>query len=158
MGRLKNKGFTLIELLTVIAILAIVLLISVPTILGVLDKAKRQAFVDSGINIVKAFEKNNIANDLFDNNGIMPDIGKSIIVNVDDINYDNKEGIEGNIVVRNDNGKYRYYLNISNGEYAIQNVEYDKASTNNIIKANPIMGIKYVFLFLNIFISSSTYV
>ena len=51
---MEKKGFTLIELLTVIAILAIILLISVPTILGVMDKAKKQAFIESGISIVKA--------------------------------------------------------------------------------------------------------
>lgn len=40
----NKKGFTLIELLTVIAILAIILLIAAPTILGVLDKAKKNTF------------------------------------------------------------------------------------------------------------------
>ena len=44
MKKMNKKGFTLIELLTVIAILAVILLIAAPTILGVLDKARKNTF------------------------------------------------------------------------------------------------------------------
>ena len=44
MKKTNKKGFTLIELLTVIAILAVILLIAAPIILGVLDKARKNTF------------------------------------------------------------------------------------------------------------------
>ena len=47
---MNRKGFTLIELLSVIVILAVIALISVPLILGVIDKAKKSAFKDSVLN------------------------------------------------------------------------------------------------------------
>jgi len=53
---MKKKGFTLIELLAVIVILAIIALISVPIILGVIDKAKRGAFKDSVLSAYNALE------------------------------------------------------------------------------------------------------
>ena len=40
---MKNKGFTLIELLAVIVILAIIALIATPTILGVVENARKGA-------------------------------------------------------------------------------------------------------------------
>ena len=40
---MKKKGFTLIELLAVIVILAIIAIIATPTILGVIEKARKEA-------------------------------------------------------------------------------------------------------------------
>ena len=51
---MKKKGFTLVELLAVIVILAVIALIAVPTILGVIDKAKRSSLQDSGYGLVEA--------------------------------------------------------------------------------------------------------
>ena len=51
---MKKKGFTLVELLGVIVILAVIALIAVPTILGVIDKAKRSSLQDSGYGLVEA--------------------------------------------------------------------------------------------------------
>ena len=42
---MNKKGFTLIELLAVIVILAIIALIATPIILGMIDSAKKQAFL-----------------------------------------------------------------------------------------------------------------
>ena len=51
---MKRKGFTLIELLAVIVILAIIVLIATPTILGVIEKAKKGAFKDSVYGLIDA--------------------------------------------------------------------------------------------------------
>ena len=44
---MKRKGFTLIELLAVIIILAAIALIATPTILNVIDNARRKAFEET---------------------------------------------------------------------------------------------------------------
>lgn len=41
---MNTKGFTLVELLAVIVILAIILLIAVPNVMGIIEKAKKDAF------------------------------------------------------------------------------------------------------------------
>ncbi len=51
---MKRKGFTLIELLAVIVILAIIVLIATPTILGVIEKARKGAFKDSVYGLIDA--------------------------------------------------------------------------------------------------------
>ena len=55
---MKNrKGFTLIELLTVIAILAVIMLIATPIILGVLDKARRNTYKNQLLLYVEALKQ-----------------------------------------------------------------------------------------------------
>ena len=44
MKKLNKKGFTLVELLAVIVILAVIMVITIPTVLGSMDKAKESAF------------------------------------------------------------------------------------------------------------------
>ena len=51
---LKKQGFTLVELLAVIVILAIILLIAVPSIMGVVNRAKKDAFKNDLISVIKA--------------------------------------------------------------------------------------------------------
>ena len=52
----NKKGFTLVELLAVIVILAIILLVAVPNILGVIEEARKDSFVSSTKMIIKAAE------------------------------------------------------------------------------------------------------
>ena len=53
---MKRKGFTLIELLAVIVVLAIIALIATPTILGVIEKARRGAAEQSALGYIDAVE------------------------------------------------------------------------------------------------------
>ena len=131
----KNKGFTLIELLVTIVILAVILLISVPSIMGVLEKSKKQAFIESGISIVKSFTKNNSISDVLEENHIeLPSNGSSKSINLSDINYENGDKIIGDIVIKNIDGVYSYYLYITDGEYVICDKEYSKATHKDVEK------------------------
>ena len=53
----SNKGFTLIELLAVIVILAIIALIATPTILGVIETARKGSAEQSALGYIDAVEK-----------------------------------------------------------------------------------------------------
>ena len=61
----SNKGFTLIELLAVIVILAIIALIATPTILGVIETARKGSAESSALGYIDAVEKQ-IAIDMLD--------------------------------------------------------------------------------------------
>ena len=50
---MKKKGFTLIELLAVIVILAIITVIAVPKILDVIEKSRKQTFID-GVKLIES--------------------------------------------------------------------------------------------------------
>ena len=52
----KSKGFTLIELLGVIIVISILLLITIPIIGNVVQKAREGAFIDSAYGLMKAAE------------------------------------------------------------------------------------------------------
>ena len=62
---MKRKGFTLIELLAVIVILAIIALIATPTILGVIEKARKGSAEQSALGYIDAVEKQ-VAIDMLD--------------------------------------------------------------------------------------------
>ena len=61
----SNKGFTLIELLAVIVILAIIALIATPTILGVIETARKGSAEQSALGYIDAIEKQ-VAIDMLD--------------------------------------------------------------------------------------------
>ena len=52
----KKNGFTLVELLAVIVILAIILLIAVPNVIGIIDKAKKDSYCSTAKMAYKAVE------------------------------------------------------------------------------------------------------
>ncbi|MBR1717655.1 MAG: prepilin-type N-terminal cleavage/methylation domain-containing protein [Bacilli bacterium] len=51
-----RRGFTLIELLAVIVILAIISLIAYPTITGIVERTRKEAFKESVNNLISAGE------------------------------------------------------------------------------------------------------
>ena len=52
----KKNGFTLVELLAVIVILAIILLIAVPNVIGIIDKAKKDSYCSTAKLAFKSVE------------------------------------------------------------------------------------------------------
>ena len=54
MERLNNKGFTLIELLAVIVILAVVLVVTIPSVLNSMKNARQGAY-DESIDIIEKY-------------------------------------------------------------------------------------------------------
>lgn len=61
--RKNKKGFTLMELLAVIVLLAVFLLIAVPTVSNQIEKSKKKAFFTSVSNIVNAIKPDKIINE-----------------------------------------------------------------------------------------------
>jgi len=51
---MSKKGFTLVEVLAVVVILGIIGMITVPFIMNIVTKARRDAFVDSARILVKS--------------------------------------------------------------------------------------------------------
>ncbi len=136
---MKNKkGFTLIELLTVIAILAIILLIAAPTILGVLDKAKKNTFKNQVLLYVESLKQQVALTALnqADMNITLPDEGESTLVSIQDIPMDTNTSLKGNIKIVNDNGSYKYILvGVNDDNYKVNNeVEAKSLGINDIVK------------------------
>ena len=51
---MKRKGFTLIELLGVIVVLAVIVIITTPVILGVIEKSKKESYRNSIYGIIES--------------------------------------------------------------------------------------------------------
>ena len=137
----KNKGFTLIELLTVIAILAVILLIAAPTILGVLDKAKKNTFKNQVLLYVEGLKQQVALASIgtSDMTITLPTEGNTIEVDITKIPMDTNPGFTGNIIVENKgNGKYTYTLsNVASSDYKVNgNVVANELTVDNIIKAS----------------------
>ena len=111
----KNKGFTLIELLTVIAILAVILLIAAPTILGVLDKAKRSTFKNQVLMYVEGLKTQVALNEIGQEQNITWTNNEATI-DFSNINMDSANNYTGKIKVTRDNGKYTYTVIEARGD------------------------------------------
>ena len=111
----KNKGFTLIELLTVIAILAVILLIAAPTILGVLDKAKRSTFKNQVLMYVEGL-KNQVALSEIGEEQSITWTNNEATVDFSNINMDSANNYTGKIKVTRNNGKYTYTVIEAHGD------------------------------------------
>lgn len=57
MKKMNKKGFTLVELLAVIVILAVIILIAVTAVIPRMNKAKRKAFEDEAMALIKGAEE-----------------------------------------------------------------------------------------------------
>lgn len=114
----KNiNGFTLIELLAVIVILAIIMIIATQQVNESIKKSEKSAFETTAKSIVKAVELEMVSTP--EKYGDLPKV-----VDVKDLDIDNKEEVSGTVTVKEeDDGSYSYYLDISNGKYAISGTE-----------------------------------
>ena len=111
----KNKGFTLIELLTVIAILAVILLIAAPTILGVLDKAKRSTFKNQVLMYVEGLKTQVALSEIGQEQNITWNNNETI-VDFSSIDMDSANNYTGKIKVTRNNGKYTYTVIDAHGD------------------------------------------
>ena len=113
---MKNKniyGFTLIELLAVIVVLAIIMVIATQQVNKAIKKSEKSAFETTAKSIVKAVELEMVS---------MPEKYDNLpkVVDVKDLDIDNKEEVSGTVTVKEEaDGSYSYYLDISNDKYAI---------------------------------------
>ena len=71
---MNKKGFTLIELLAVIVVLAVIMLIATPIILGVIDKAKQGSAEQSANGYINAIENQVVTSQLKNENVIVDGI------------------------------------------------------------------------------------
>ena len=65
---MNRKGFTLVELLAVIAILAILVLVAVPNVLGMFNKAKKDTFLTEAKSIFKESASKYISDNMHNSN------------------------------------------------------------------------------------------
>jgi prepilin-type N-terminal cleavage/methylation domain-containing protein len=121
---MKNKGFTLVELMSVIIILAIVALITVPVVLGIVKDNDRKALEQSVNGLVegaKIYNARNLNSELqtfdlsdssvittLDIKGKLPDEG-TLTINAD-----------GEISVSAKKGKYCAYKAFNNKKITIE--------------------------------------
>ena len=135
MKKMNKKGFTLIELLTVIAILAVILLIAAPTILCVLDKAKKSTFKNQVLMYVESLKTQVDLNSMGQSDMAAEDLSFSTTgeglqakttatVDVTKIPMDSQGLTSGTITVTaGANGKYTDALtNVTDGSYCVTGV------------------------------------
>ena len=110
MENMKKKGFTLIELLAVIVVLSVIALITVPMIMNVIEKTRKEAFKDSVLGAFTTLDYYLLENDLQD----IPEAG----IEVKDLKLKNNS-FEYGIIIKNSEGKLEA-INVSDGKYCAQ--------------------------------------
>lgn len=96
----KNKGFTLIELLAVVMVLGIIILISVPSISGLLAKSKKDTLFATANNLVDT-AKQYYMNSILENDELASSVSLSVTdsSNMDLLDYSGKLPSSGYVLV-----------------------------------------------------------
>lgn len=89
MKMIKKNAFTLIELLAVLVVLVIILAIAIPSITGIINNARKNAFTSDIKIVIKTIERKIALEDDFDVYNLTVDNMKNLI----DISSDNYEAI-----------------------------------------------------------------
>lgn len=151
--RLNNKGFTLVELLAAMVILAAIMVIAVPNVMGILNNSKADAYVEDAKKMLSLAEYKVRANP-----SLRPASGscRILLKNLDNSEfksapnngeYDQEKSFV--MVTRKDEaGKKRYEYSVTiienlgdgKGTRGIPNVKYDdlyKDDPSSLVKNNP---------------------
>lgn len=110
MKRLNKKGFSIVELVIVIAVIAILAAVMVPTFGGVIEKASASAAQQEATAAYKAALAEALADD-----GTAQ--GESVTVNGFEVSFTNDDGTEATITPPNDFG---YTVTVSNGVVSVE--------------------------------------
>lgn len=114
----NRKGFTLVELLAAIVILGILMVFSVPIIVGMLDRSKDKIYVDDAKKMISQaeYQMRSSSNEIE-----VPDPGNCIVISLvylDNSSFDNPpnkgeyEREYSFVVVKNEGGKLKYSATI----------------------------------------------
>ena len=115
----KNKnGFTLVELLVVIVVLALIMIITIPAVLDVMDDTRRNAFVLYAQKVVKDTQTQYVYDSNIGNAG-----GSGVYVYdiTSDIGYTSTGNYRGYVVVNASTAGTQYILFLYDNNYAIAN-------------------------------------
>lgn len=115
----KKNGFTLVELLAVIVVLAIIMVIAIPSVLDTMNSARRSAFIEYAMKVVRDTQNNYVT----DSQTKIPGAGIYIYDIANDLGYTSHGNYEGYVVVnaKDDVDKPSYILFLHDPNYMVTN-------------------------------------
>ena len=126
----KNYGFTLVELLATIIILAILLLLAIPSVLASINSSKKKTFVEY-VNKIYQTTRNKISSDELDDEFIE----ECKIFNIKtDLGLASTGSYDGYVLVKNNKDDYMYYLTMHDNDYSLASYFY-----NGILKVEDLI-------------------
>lgn len=112
----KKNGFTLVELLAVIVVLALIMVIAIPSVLDAMNKARRSAFVEYAQKAIN----NTTTEYTFDASATIPGVGIYVYDITQDLGNLHSGSYKGYVVVdATDVDKPRYILTMWDDNYQI---------------------------------------
>lgn len=114
--KLNKRGFTLVELLAVFVILGIIMLIAIPNVMGLLDKNKKNTYIQNAKQMISLAEYK------FSGDATIPrpNVGEVVVFPLSSLEHqDLEQGPEGGnydvnqsfVVLQND-GSYHYWVTL----------------------------------------------
>lgn len=121
---MKKKGFTLVELLAVIVILAVILAIAVPNVLGIINKSRDDSFISTAKMMVSAARLKASTDLKYAPEN--PGVGKLVPMSVLELENIEKDVDGGNyviddsyVIITNEGGELNYYVTLIGSKRSI---------------------------------------
>ena len=128
----KIKGFTLVELLAVIVILAIIMLIAIPTVLNTLEIARKKAFMEYVDKTIGLAEQKYLEGTI---TGETSNICYIYVIE-SDLGLSNTGNYKGFILVAPNNNDSQYWILLYDNNYFLDAIEYKDFQNDALSKLN----------------------
>lgn len=124
----KKNGFTLVELLAVIVVLALIMVIAIPSVLDVMNQARRSSFVEYAQKAIS----NTITEYTFDASNTIPGVGIYVYDITQDLGNLHSGNYKGYVVVdATDVDNPRYILTMWDDNYQIVSFDTSRGYPTN---------------------------
>ena len=124
----KKNGFTLVELLAVIVVLALIMVITIPSVLDAMTKARRSTFVEYAQKVIN----NTTTEYTFDASATIPGVGIYVYDITQDLGNLHSGSFKGYVVVdATDVDRPRYILTMWDDNYQIVSFDASRGYPTN---------------------------
>lgn len=143
--RINNKGFTLVELLATISILAIIMLMAIPNVVGIVQKGRNKTYIEDAKKMV-VLAKYKVKTDVATKNDLKNKGHITISLKVLDQGKEIKDAPNGGeydrdnsyVKIEKSNDKYEYYVTLFEDykgiKQGLQDLPYTELLKDNAYK------------------------
>ena len=138
----NKKAFTLVELIATIVILGVIMIIAIPNVLGIIDKNKKDDFIEAAKQLVAEVEYKIRSDQTIElpqtnNTGIIVTLGHLNSNNFENSPYEYDYNLASFVLVAMIDNRYEYYVHLTAASTITEVIEGSVVTTITSEKIDP---------------------